>query len=436
MSRTRKTTERLKTTTVKTVRTIGNGVKTSACKVSNYKSTESNDITKSTLNAPKKAATILSNIISSMAVIFNWKTWIVIILCFILFFVYCSTSGIISTEHILNKEVALKFAEEILLLRQGMVSQIKSDVANADVIRITNPTSDESKLKIDLKEILAYMMVEYDMDLDGSEDEVAILRALFSQMYTYEVTYKKANVKLNGNDDGKLDMEVEITAYITINIKSMDELIENKKWSKSNKEFYQYLVDTMDLEKLYPGIDLREFEAIDIIANDLNEIIKSAQEIDLTREEVVNIARSLVGRVNYFWGGKSPAAYNPLWGSLQLVTAPGHRTTGTYQPYGLDCSGFVEWVFKTAGARDTLIGGTGAQWNNSIGISQNQLLPGDLGFMAPPTSSGAFNHIGIFSGMKNGRKTFVHCTGGLGVVENQTTSFHYWRRALVHFKGE
>ena len=46
-------------------------------------------------------------------------------------------------------------------------------------------------------------------------------------------------------------------------------------------------------------------------------------------------------KVNYFWGGKSLViGWDSRWGTLQ-VWASGGPTTGTYRPYGMDCSGFM-----------------------------------------------------------------------------------------------
>ena len=64
------------------------------------------------------------------------------------------------------------------------------------------------------------------------------------------------------------------------------------------------------------------------------------KDLSPEREAVVRTACSLVGKVNYFWGGKSLViGWDARWGELRQVTAAGSSTTGTYRPYGLDCSG-------------------------------------------------------------------------------------------------
>lgn len=74
---------------------------------------------------------------------------------------------------------------------------------------------------------------------------------------------------------------------------------------------------------------------------------KMPENLLADRKAVVKMAYSLLGKVNYFWGGKSSAiGWDKRWGTSVKVTSPGSRTTGTVHPYGLDCSGFVDWVFN------------------------------------------------------------------------------------------
>ena len=82
------------------------------------------------------------------------------------------------------------------------------------------------------------------------------------------------------------------------------------------------------------------------------------------RKKLIETALSLVGKVSYFWGGKSPAGWNNDWGKPKKVTGSGSVTSGTIRPYGLDCSGFTDWVYKTALGRSI---GTGSanQWSKS-----------------------------------------------------------------------
>ncbi|MBQ1931547.1 MAG: hypothetical protein II347_05305, partial [Lachnospiraceae bacterium] len=76
--------------------------------------------------------------------------------------------------------------------------------------------------------------------------------------------------------------------------------------------------------------------------------IVNQQTCNDTRKHILTTALSLVGKVPYFWGGKSAAGWNDEWNTPKLVTAAGSTTSGTIRPFGLDCSGFTDWTYKTA----------------------------------------------------------------------------------------
>jgi len=97
------------------------------------------------------------------------------------------------------------------------------------------------------------------------------------------------------------------------------------------------------LEELLEQRDLllELIEDVYSVSGDTAALIRNLPE-DLSpeREAVVRAACSLVGKVNYFWGGKSLViGWDSRWGTLQKVWADGSPTTGTYRPYGVDCSG-------------------------------------------------------------------------------------------------
>ena len=89
------------------------------------------------------------------------------------------------------------------------------------------------------------------------------------------------------------------------------------------------------------------------------------------------------------------------------MTAAGSSTTGTYRPYGLDCSGFVDWVFCNITGGEYIIGhggGAHAQHAYCTSISWEEALPGDLVFY--PEDS----HVGIVGGRdESGNLLIVHC---------------------------
>lgn len=153
------------------------------------------------------------------------------------------------------------------------------------------------------------------------------------------------------------------------------------------------------------------------------------QNCNETRKHILSTALSLVGKVPYFWGGKSDAGWNDEWNTPKVVTATGSSATGTILPYGLDCSGYTDWVFKTA-MGVSIKAGSWNQWDNSYAITEAELLPGDLGFMAVPGTV-PVNHVLIYAGEnEDGAHMWVHCTSGSGVILNSPDYVSYYRRPI------
>lgn len=132
------------------------------------------------------------------------------------------------------------------------------------------------------------------------------------------------------------------------------------------------------------------------------------EDLNPKRRAVVETACRLVGKVNYFWGGKSRVlGWDERWGQIKKVTASGSSTSGTYRPFGLDCSGFVDWVFYNVTSGSYIIGhggGAHAQHTYCTAITWDQAIPGDLVFYPGDT------HIGIVGGRdESGNLLIIHC---------------------------
>ena len=131
-------------------------------------------------------------------------------------------------------------------------------------------------------------------------------------------------------------------------------------------------------------------------------------DLTMERRMVVTYALALVDKVDYFWGGKSLVlGWDDRWGELAEVTAEGSDSTGTEQPYGLDCSGFVDWAFYNASGGRYIIGqggGAAEQHGNCVDIEWDEVQPGDL-LLYPEDE-----HVGIAAGRDwLGRLLVVHC---------------------------
>lgn len=139
-------------------------------------------------------------------------------------------------------------------------------------------------------------------------------------------------------------------------------------------------------------------------------------DLDPLRETIVLTAYQLLGKVTYFWGGKSLVlGWDSRWGTPTTVTAPGSGSTGKVLPFGLDCSGFVDWTFYNATNGAYLPGrggGAASQHGYCTNIAWSDALPGDLVFYADDS------HVGIVCGYDSvGNILVIHCSGGQnGVV--------------------
>jgi len=209
----------------------------------------------------------------------------------------------------------------------------------------------------------------------------------------------------------------------------------------------------IDMSATYPQFNITYGEAIQNMANALKmtlygslgggqavpltdaELIAfvNRQECSAMRKHILTTALSLVGKVPYFWGGKSGPGWNEEWNTPKLVTAAGSSSTGTIRPYGLDCSGFSTWVFTTA-VGVNIGAGCNGQYSNTYAVSASELLPGDLGFLADDDGWG---HVLIFAGYgESGERMWVHSSGGSGVILNTPSyegSLSYRRLSIVDY---
>ena len=166
----------------------------------------------------------------------------------------------------------------------------------------------------------------------------------------------------------------------------------------------------------------------------------AGEEVSEERVAVIQAGYSLVGKVAYFWGGKSSVlGWDDRWGSAAQVSSSGDSSTGRIRAYGLDCSGFVDWAFNN-GYQDTdledQVGhGTSDQWNKAETIQGHEAQAGDLVFQRGP-EAGSDNHVGILVGKSSsGDWIAVHCSGsqnGVTVGEAYSASFRYIRRPSVY----
>ena len=186
-------------------------------------------------------------------------------------------------------------------------------------------------------EVLAVFAVKVaGADVDATDvatmdaDRIARLKAVFWDMTTIAHRIEVIHHPGSGDDDGWTERNL----YITITAKTAEEMKTVYHFNRNQIAALDELLEQRDL--------LRELiEDVYSVSGDTAALLRDLPEgLSPEREAVVRTACSLVGKVNYFWGGKSLViGWDARWGELRQVTAAGSSTTGTYRPYGLDCSG-------------------------------------------------------------------------------------------------
>lgn len=237
------------------------------------------------------------------------------------------------------------------------------------------------------------------------EKRIFLLRSVFWDMVSLDFEIETVEAK-DDDPDNIGGIIVKNTLKITIGHKTADDMRSVYDFSKAqNKALDELLSDPTLLKGLMSDLTITQADAVELLKN-------LPDDLDEERLAVVKAALSLVGKVNYFWGGKSlTLGWDYRWGTTMKVTSEGSQSTGTYRPYGLDCSGFVDWAFYNATDGQYYPsggdGGTQAQLNNCYVISESEALPGDLVFASD------IGHVGIVGGRDdNGNLLIIHCTGG------------------------
>lgn len=263
----------------------------------------------------------------------------------------------------------------------------------------------------DWREVAAVFAVKTAGAADGADvaaltpEKVELLRGVFWDMCTVSSEIKTVEHPASGSTAAWS----EEVLFISISAKTAEEMRTTYALTEFQSQSLNELLAQMDtLGSLLGDLTISQADALELL---------QALPADLApeRRAVVETACKLVGKVNYFWGGKSLViGWDSRWGTLREVTAAGNSTSGTYRPYGLDCSGFVDWVFYNITGGEYIIGhggGAHAQHTYCTAISWEEAQPGDLVFY--PEDS----HVGIVGGRdENGNLLIVHCASGANNV--------------------
>lgn len=309
-----------------------------------------------------------------------------------------------------TKQVAQIVAETNYEFNQK-VKEIENSVAYDSIVYHCLPDGGSDLLITNWTDVVAVFSARVSGDKNHALDVVTmdekrekLLKETFWDMN--ELTYRTEKIVRRHN--GKKTVKIKL--HITLTSKKCSDMYEFYDFTKYQKQSAEELLKpeyAQMLSELIGAMDVtgNHVEISDAALRDiLNNLPKAVSE---KRKATVKTAFSLVGKVSYFWGGKSSAiGWDSRWGTPKKVTAAGSNTTGMTIPYGLDCSGFVDWVFNnTFGVVVGHGGGARSQYSYCRKISWAEAQPGDLVFYPD------LGHVGIVAGYDGeGNVLIVHCS--------------------------
>ena len=249
---------------------------------------------------------------------------------------------------------------------------------------------------------------EHGLDvITMDEEKLQLLREIFfdANKLEYELTTRT------------VDGEQITTLHISAQIKDAMQMADEYGFTAQQREMLEELLKPDYDDVFLSLIGNYQPDGTPIGPVDISDIQGTLpDDLDPLRESIVLTAYQLLGKVTYFWGGKSLVlGWDSRWGTPTTVTASGSGSTGKVLPFGLDCSGFVDWTFYNATSGAYLPGrggGAASQHGYCTNIAWSDALPGDLVFYADDS------HVGIVCGYDSvGNILVIHCSGGQnGVV--------------------
>ena len=313
----------------------------------------------------------------------------------------------------LKKNYNLTFSDDFSAVMDSIEKEYKEKNKLSDASDLSGSgisTSADSLLVRNWQDILAVYIyqqskagkIEFTLDASCKDD----LAKIFAEMNP--VVRDKQNI-----------------THVTYGNRKINYYIKKNKISKNDRKVLKKYVET-DCKLLCAVVTAANGFVRESVGDDVSE----------ERVNVISAAYSLVGKVGYFWGGKSTKiGTDPSWGTAEKVSAEGSKSTGTIRAYGLDCSGFVTWAVINGYQDQTMqaaVGdGTSDQWEKANVVTETDAQPGDLVFQKGP-EAGSDNHVGILCGKTDaGDWIAVHCSSsknGVTVGEAYSASFRYIRQ--------
>lgn len=288
------------------------------------------------------------------------------------------------------------------------IEQIKAenphDILDGDVSSVTN-----------WPEVLAVYAVKVTTSDNAQEaatmddEKLELLRGVFWDMN--EINWSTSSASSTDAEENEVTV---VTLHISVRSRTATEMADGYGFDEKQREQLSELLSPEYVGLFTPLVGSNQ--SLSLSPEEVREILsRLPRDLSEERRQVVLTAYQLLGKVNYFWGGKSlTIGWDSRWGTPARVTAPGSSSTGTVRPFGLDCSGFVDWAFFNASNGAHILGqgyGTYGQHANCRNVSWSEVLPGDIVFY--PGDS----HVGIVCGFdEHGNVLIIHCSSGYNNV--------------------
>ncbi len=364
---------------------------------------------KATVAVTKKVAqavaAVAKAIVSAIAALGGWAVLLVVLIVVIIMAaIAASPFGIFFSEEA-NDAGSIPLSQIIAEYNVELTQEtedVELSVDHTEVEVIDNRTDNNIVIAV------------FAAKLAGAEDDTAEDVVVFDEDKAERLKeyFRAANEVTYETEDTGDEENPQVRLTITIEGKTKDELMDEYDLTEKQREAVETLLAHGD-------ILTSSSHSLVITDADVQSIINGLPDsLSQERKDVVKNAGSLVGKVNYFWGGKSSAiGWDSAWGTMQRVTADGSPSSGTIRAYGLDCSGYVSWAFNNSGMGYAVGHGTYGQRDASVQISASAVQAGDLCFLS------SYSHVGIVVGKdESGNILVFHCSSSANNVVVSTAS--------------
>ena len=217
-------------------------------------------------------------------------------------------------------------------------------------------------------------------------------------------------------------------------VKQRDKFVNEIGWTNEAKEWAWSIAD-QNWEDLY-GVKFKgEYWGTPLKNAEIRQLMQDNIDNPTRKQQTLfQKSLSLVGKVKYFWGGghdRLVKGWDDQWGAYRMVTAAGSENfrVGTWHSYGLDCSGYVRWVYYNTYGIDIYDYISGL---DDFMDPNNPKINGQPAFIEVPLSEARmgdivvqydYGHTGIFLDYEAGKHFMIVHSTNAGAADGVTISY-------------